>query len=841
MLIMNIDYTTSTLILGATFYGCGLAAAIPDALVVESTISVGSDYAFALFQGDDWAKAPLTSVAEEIRQELIERHALADERIVPAALAPVLANWCKQRSIQPLLGLEFIGRNGNIYTFVDFCGKKINIQADKVIDARCQAGQKLLTAAVRSEKTLDENICDCFSVKRTPAEKFYTLEMPCSADDTPDAARRKLFEAWANRPAELAGAKIVWSASRFSYKTFANAVAAFDAGLQCNFEYADIPENGTVAEQSFDAAVIGLGTAGIIAAISAARRGAKVLAIEKNFYPGGVWTGGFVARSYIQQVGGLARELQDRSEEYQGYFCMSENLKLALEDAAVSAGVTIEYGAAIVDVEMAGNRVRSVIYRNNSGCLCKVSAYTFIDSTAEAVLCRMAGAPLNCGRSVDREFNSYTYTMGKLNDSVFYVDNFDAGRVAQYDVEDLSKSFVAAHKDHLLDDYRQMRYCVQLSDNPGVREGWHIVPEKSYTIKDFFAGNGECDEAFFHVISNLDTHAQDLFFESEEYQDWTIGASCWEIRVSIPVPMSVLFPKNLHGVIAAARHLGVDHDLGCALRMIALMTAAGELAGNLAVEAQKRNILPHEVKFDDIKQLLPPTPDVYANAKCKISDGDINAVWHSAANDRIIAELGSENPALAIWNIKQQNKTALAWELLNGAAAESILKINSALALGLAGDIRSIPYLKKLVASDDRTFVNKDWRFSAQRRIAATYLLGKLRAADAVELLLKNLDKCDCEKFFGHTVMALIKIADTHTDCRSEIGGKLLLLAQDPSWQMLEQLKGSGASIRRSDGLMRLHIAYALDRWNMKHSIAETAARLPLESHEKFLWQNYKR
>ena len=89
--------------------------------------------------------------------------------------------------------------------------------------------------------------------------------------------------------------------------------------------------------------------------------------------------------------------------------------------------------------------------------------------------------------------------------------------------------------------------------------------------------------------------------------------------------------------------------------------------------------------------------------------------------------------------------------------------------------------------------------------------------------------------------MALIKIADTHADCRSEIGSKLLQLAQDPSWQMLEQLKGTGASIRRSDGLMRLHIAHALDRWNMKHSIAETAARLPLESHEKFLWQNYKR
>lgn len=836
---MNIDYTTPTLILGATFYGCGLAAVLPGSLLVESSISVGSDYAFTLLQGSDWS-VPLTTVgAEEFRQELLERHALENDRVIPAALAPVLASWCRKHSIQPLLGLEFIGRQGNIYTFVDFCGKKLNIQAKKVIDARCQTGGKLLTAAIRSEQILPEKEYDNFAIKCTPAAKFYTLEMPCSADETPDVARRKLAEYWAKRPAELAGAEIVWSASRFSYRNFANAAAALDAGLQGNFQSINIPENDSIAGQTFDTVVAGLGTAGIIAAISAARRGAKVLAIEKNFYPGGVWTGGFVARSYIQQVGGLARELHDSSEQYQGYFSMSENLKLALENAAVAAGVTIEYGAAIADVEMSGKRIKSIIYRNNSGKLCKVTAYTFIDSTAEAVLCRMANAPLNCGRTGDKEFNSYTYSMSKLNDKAFYVDNFDSGRVAQYDVEDLSKNFLAAHKDHLQNDYRQMRYCVQLSDNPGVREGWRIVPEKSYTIKDFFAGKGECSEAFFQVISNLDTHAQDLFFESEEYQDWTIAASCWEIRVSIPVPMSVLFPKDVHGVIAAARHLGVDHDLGCALRMIALMTAAGELAGNLAVEAQKRNIMPHEVKFNDIKHLLPETPDVYPSAKNKIPDGDINAVWHSASNAEIVQGLSGENPALAIWNIKQQNKSVLAWKLFNNATSDSPLKINAALALALAGDTRSVPYLLKIVENDDRTFVNKDWRFSAERRIAATYLLGRLRAHQAVELLLKNLERRDSEKFFGHTVTALIKIAEANPQYRSEIGGKLAALAQDPDWQMLEQLKGTGAAIRRSDGLLRLHTAIALDRWNIKHRIADTVAGLKLEAHERFLWKNY--
>ena len=835
---MKTVYCTDTLILGATFYGCGLAAAMPDALLVESSISIGSDYAFALMQGDEWSQVPATAGANEFRQELISRHALENDRVLPAALAPVLADWCRKRNIQPQLGWELIGRKGNIYTFVDWCGKKITVTAEKVIDAR-SSGEKVLTAAIRSENILAEGVYGNFRVKCTPAEKLYTLEMPCRITDSPLDGRRALAENWANRPAELANAQVVWSASRFSYKRFANAAAALDHGLQKIFQYAQLPENGEIAAAAYDCVVAGLGTAGIIAAVTAARRGLKVLAIEKNFYPGGVWTGGFVARSYIQQVGGLARELQDRSQTYPGYYAMSESLKLELEKAAADAGVTIEYGAVLADVERSGSRVTGLTYRNDSGRLCRVSAYTFIDSTADAVLCRMAEVPLNCGRLSDKEFNSYTYTMGKLNDKTFYVANFDAGRVAQYDAEDFSQSLFAAHKDHLLEDYRNYRHCVQLADNPGVREGLRIVPGKSYTIKDFFAGKGECDEAFFHVISNLDTHAQDLFFESEDYQDWTIAASCWEVRLSIPVPMSVLFPKDVHGVIAAARHLGVDHDLGCALRMIALMTAAGELAGNLAFEAQQRKILPHEVKFDSIKHLLPATPDVYPVIKSKLPAGDINAVWHSASDEEIIAGLAGDDPALAIWNIKQQNKIALAWDVFCNAQEKSPQKLNSAIALALAGDSRAIPQLTAIIEDDDRTPVNKNLRFSAPRRIAATYLLGKLRASAAVELLLGNLNKHDCEKFFAHTVTALIKIADSNETLRQTIGEKLLLKAQDTSWQMLEQLKGEGASIRRSDGLLRLHIARALDRWGMNHQLKKTAESLPLDSHEKFLWKNY--
>ena len=834
---MKINYSIDTLILGATFYGCGLAAVLKNSLVVESSVSVGSDYAFAFLQGKNWSEPLTCSGAEDLRRELIARHALENDRILPAALAPVLARWCLSHHIQPLLGLECIRKSGNIYTFIDWGGSEIRIQAEKVIDARGQTGEKCFTAAVFSENTLAEGKYGVFELFRTPTEKIYTLEMPCDAADTPDLVRQNLQKCWAERPAELAAAQIIWSASRISCRIFDNSCAALDAGLQKQYKYTEIPDTPAPENCEFDCVVAGLGTAGIIAAITAARRGAKVLAIEKNFYPGGVWTGGFVARSYIQDVGGLAKVLQDNSEKYSGCHSMSESLKWELENAARSAGVTLEYGAAVAGVEKSGERVSAVIYRNHSGKLIKVSAYTFIDSTADAVLCTMANAPLTYGRMYDREFNSYTNSMGKISGKYLCVQNFDAGRVAQYDLEDFSKSFLYSTGLHLQDDFRTGRLCIQLSDNPGVREGMRIKPVTPYTLKDFFAGKGQHGEAFFHVISNLDTHAQDLFLESEDYQDWTIAASCWEIRVSIPGPMDLLFPENVYGVIAAARHLGVDHDLGCALRMIALMTAAGELAGNLAVEAQKRKILPHEIEFAGIKHLLPENPGV--RVKKLIPDGDINAVWHSASDEEIAAGLSGKNPALAIWNVKQQSKTDLAWKILQTAPEKSPEKINAALALALAGDTRSVPQLLEILKNSDIAPVNENLRFSATRRIAATYLLGKLRRTEAVDLMMMNLDDWDCEKFFGHTVIALIKIADSHWEVRQKIGTKLLAKAQDTSWQMIEQLKGDGAPLRRSDGLLRMHIALALDRWNIKHNITDAVKNMPLDHHEKFLWQNY--
>ena len=274
--------------------------------------------------------------------------------------------------------------------------------------------------------------------------------------------------------------------------------------------------------------------------------------------------------------------------------------------------------------------------------------------------------------------------------------------------------------------------------------------------------------------------------------------------------------------------------------MISCLTALGELSGVIASKAQESGILPSQVSFDDIKNELPAHPEMSENETAKWGRHDLNAAWSCAADEKIIELLKSENPALGIWNIKQQNKADIARKII-AENPGTPAAYNAAFGLALLNDPGVADMLKELIERDDRTPVNANLRYSAERRIAATYLLGRLRQAESADFLISQLVKRDCEKFFGHTVMALLKVGEANTALRDKIGSVLKNLAEDTSWQMIEQLKGKGAKTRRSDGLLRLRIARTLDNWQIKHSIAEKMSSLKLDNHEAWLLKNYQR
>jgi len=169
-----------------------------------------------------------------------------------------------------------------------------------------------------------------------------------------------------------------------------------------------------------DVLVVGGGVAGIAAALAAARQGASVLLLEKQFMLGGLATAGLVT-IYLplcdgqgHQVSfGIAEELFHLSIKY-GYeskypsawlkggteeekieqrFEVRYNAQLfaiAAEQLLLQEGVTILYGTAACGVVMDEDKISAVMIENKSGRMA-VTVGSVVDTTGDADICEMSG------------------------------------------------------------------------------------------------------------------------------------------------------------------------------------------------------------------------------------------------------------------------------------------------------------------------------------------------------------------------------------------------------------------------------------------------------------------
>lgn len=196
------------------------------------------------------------------------------------------------------------------------------------------------------------------------------------------------------------------------------------------------PARATPVFAEVDVLVIGGGPAGLAAAVSAARLGAKTLLLERYGFLGGMGTAGgvtnfaglFGKRGGVMQplVRGVADELLERIGALGGLNDPQDGLqgrirvrsydvaayKCAADGWLLAAGVRLLFHAWAAGVAMEGDRITALLAETKSGRVA-IRAREFIDASGDGDVAAFAGVPFTYG---DGQGNAlYPSTMFRLS------------------------------------------------------------------------------------------------------------------------------------------------------------------------------------------------------------------------------------------------------------------------------------------------------------------------------------------------------------------------------------------------------------------------------------------
>lgn len=186
---------------------------------------------------------------------------------------------------------------------------------------------------------------------------------------------------------------------------------------------------------SYDVVVCGGGPAGWVAAVAAARSGAKTAMVEQAGYPGGMATAGLVLPisvfTYNGQLvcGGIPWEFVKRMEQEGGAQIEAplgnvahdpEIYKITAQRMLLESGAELHLHCTITGCRQESGHLTHIIMDTRSGP-CALEAKYVIDATGDGALCAAMGVPM---------LEAHTYPMQPAS-LIFCLGGVDTDRVPQ--------------------------------------------------------------------------------------------------------------------------------------------------------------------------------------------------------------------------------------------------------------------------------------------------------------------------------------------------------------------------------------------------------------------------
>ena len=396
-------------------------------------------------------------------------------------------------------------------------------------------------------------------------------------------------------------------------------------------------------ELAVDVLVCGGGMAGTVAAVAAARAGARVLLIERWGFLGGSATAGAVGQfvgwetaAGRQIIQGLAEEVVQRLEWRGGSgghtrFIMStghpmdqvsydpERLKLVLDEMAAEAGVHLLFHATVLDVVRQGSAIAVVTALTKAGPLV-VRPRMVIDASGDLDVLHRAGAeflPLEPDEAPQPA--TMMFRFGPID-----FDRF--GALTSAELQELCRRGVESGA--------LARAALHQSRVPGTDDGWFNVSRVSLDATDPFAlsaGEVEGRRQAFAAADFLSAHvpgcergrlvalaaqlgiresrrmrgdfvltADDLRAERRFPDAIAVAAYPMDIHPakgtglhfetlgddrSYEIPYRCLIPAGLDNALVAGRGISASHGAHASTRVMPTTMAVGQAAGTAAALA----------------------------------------------------------------------------------------------------------------------------------------------------------------------------------------------------------------------------------------------------------------
>ena len=412
-----------------------------------------------------------------------------------------------------------------------------------------------------------------------------------------------------------------------------------------------------------DVCVVGGSCTGLFAAVRAARLGARVAIIEQQNCFGGVATSSLVNvwhsrldAEYQQPIlAGLTQEVIERLQRRGaitavernpsiGYIFNSEELKIELDQLAVTAGLKIFFHTQFVAPYQRAGRLEAVIVENKSG-RGAIKAAMFVDATGGGDLAARLDlpvyeAPQPQPATTCAKFSGWE-TLDGLDVNQVMTGGFAWGcQVPGSQVQMVAGTRVAGKSPLSADDLtaaeiegrRQVRVFMEairqavpasrlvlqaLPAQIGLRESRHVRCGYQLTGADLLSGR-KFPDAIANGSYRVDIHHPDRPGVTLRYLDgreehWQPGCpariSRWRAATATnptfyQIPFRSLVPGRVPNLIVAGRMLDADPVAFGAVRVMVTMNQTGEAAGVAAWLALQDGVAIAEVDFGKLRSTL---------------------------------------------------------------------------------------------------------------------------------------------------------------------------------------------------------------------------------------------